>query len=143
MGLRDLDNQVAELARRDPRPYRLAGGAVIIVTRTEVTYRGQLVERVDRVPRDSSKQFTALFALLEASAKQIKQDLANGKYSKDLVKACDDAKQNIRPLPGTICPAGLAILQADEATDVRVIHTIVRTAKAAGFDDLLFAVKNR
>jgi hypothetical protein len=28
-------------------------------------------------------------------------------------------------------------------TDVRVINTIVRTAKAAGFDNLLFAVKDR
>jgi tRNA G18 (ribose-2'-O)-methylase SpoU len=37
----------------------------------------------------------------------------------------------------------LAILQADESTDMHVISTIVRTAKAAGFDNLLFAVKNK
>jgi biopolymer transport protein ExbD len=37
----------------------------------------------------------------------------------------------------------LAILQADETTDVRLINKIVNTAKAAGFDNLLFAVKNK
>jgi len=38
---------------------------------------------------------------------------------------------------------GLAILQADQGTDARVINRIVLTTKAAGFDNLLFAVKNR
>ena len=61
----------------------------------------------------------------------------------DLAKACDDAKNNIRPQPGKICPDGLAILQADESTDARLINKIVNTAKAAGFDNLLFAVKNK
>ena len=66
-----------------------------------------------------------------------------GKLPKDLAKACDDAKNNIRPQPGEICPDGLAILQADETTDARLINKIVNTAKAAGFDNLLFAVKNK
>jgi len=42
-----------------------------------------------------------------------------------------------------VCPDGLAILQADESTDARLINKIVVTAKAAGFDNLLFAVKNK
>ena len=53
------------------------------------------------------------------------------------------AKNNIRPEPGKVCPDGLAILQADESTDVRLINKIVVTAKAAGFNNLLFAVKNK
>jgi len=51
--------------------------------------------------------------------------------------------QNIRPKPGEVCPDGLAILQADEGTDARLINKIVNTAKAAGFDNLMFAVKNK
>jgi biopolymer transport protein ExbD len=119
---------------------------VIIVTKSEITYQGQLVATVDSVLRDDSPTFKidALFERLDAAAKKIKEDVANGKQARDLVKACEDAKANIRPARGkAICPDGLAILQADESTDARLINKIVNTAKAAGFDNLLFAVKNK
>ncbi len=118
---------------------------VIIVTKTEITYQGQLVATVESVLRDDSPTFKidALFERLDAAAKKIKEDVGLGKLPKDLAKACEDAKQNIRPQPGKICPDGLAILQADESTDARLINKIVNTAKAAGFDNLLFAVKNK
>lgn len=118
---------------------------VIIVTKSEITYQGQLVATVDSVLRDDSPTFKidALFERLDAAAKKIKEDVALGKQPKDLMKACEDAKSNIRPAPGKICPDGLAILQADESTDARLINKIVNTAKAAGFDNLLFAVKNK
>ena len=118
---------------------------VIIVTKSEITYQGQLAATVESVLRDDSPTFKidALFERLDAAAKKIKEDVALGKQPKDLIKACEDAKQNIRPAPGKICPDGLAILQADESTDARLINKIVNTAKAAGFDNLLFAVKNK
>jgi len=118
---------------------------VIIVTKSEITYQGQLVATVESVLRDDSPTFKidALFERLDAAAKKIKEDVAMGRQPKDLVKACEDAKANIRPQPGKICPDGLAILQADESTDARLINKIVNTAKAAGFDNLLFAVKNK
>jgi len=118
---------------------------VIIVTKTEITYQGQLVATVDSVMRDDSPTFKidALFERLDAAAKKIREDVAYGRQAKDLLKSCEDAKQNIRPAPGRICPDGLAILQADESTDGQLINKIVNTAKAAGFDNLLFAVKNK
>jgi len=118
---------------------------VIIVTKSEITYQGQLVATVESVLRDDSPTFKidALFERLDAAAKRIKEDVAMGRQPKDLIKACEDAKSNIRPAPGKICPDGLAILQADESTDARLINKIVNTAKAAGFDNLLFAVKNK
>jgi len=118
---------------------------VIIVTKSEITYQGQLVATVESALRDDSPTFKidALFERLDAAAKKIKEDVGMGKLPKDLAKACDDAKNNIRPQPGHICPDGLAILQADESTDARLINKIVNTAKAAGFDNLLFAVKNK
>lgn len=118
---------------------------VIIVTRSEITYQGQLVATTESVLRDDSPTFKidALYERLDAAAKKIKEDVGLGKLSKDLLKACEEAKQGIRPQPGHICPDGLAILQADESTDVRLINKIVNTAKAAGFDNLLFAVKNK
>jgi biopolymer transport protein ExbD len=118
---------------------------VIIVTKSEITYQGQLVATVESALRDDSPTFKidALFERLDAAAKKIKEDVGMGKLPKDLAKACDDAKNNQRPQPGKICPDGLAILQADESTDARLINKIVNTAKAAGFDNLLFAVKNK
>jgi biopolymer transport protein ExbD len=118
---------------------------VIIVTKSEITYQGQLVATVDSALRDDSPTFKidALYERLDAAAKKIKEDVGMGKLPKDLAKACDDAKNNIRPQPGKICPDGLAIRQADETTDARLINKIVNTAKAAGFDNLLFAVKNK
>jgi len=118
---------------------------VIIVTKTEITYQGQLVANVDSVMRDDTPTFKidALFERLDAAAKKIREDVALGRQARDLLKSCEDAKQNIRPLPGKICPDGLAILQADESTDGQLINKIVNTAKAAGFDNLLFAVKNK
>lgn len=119
---------------------------VIVVTKTEIVYQGQLVANVDSVLRDDSPSFKidALFERLDAAAKKIKEDVALGKIPGALRKACDEAKQGIRPGKGKpICPDGLAILQADQQTDARLINKIVNTAKAAGFDNLLFAVKNK
>ena len=119
---------------------------VIVVTKTEIVYQGQLVATVDSVLRDDSPSFKidALFERLDAAAKKIKEDVALGKIPGNLRKACDDAKAGFRPAKGKpICPDGLAILQADQQTDARLINKIVNTAKAAGFDNLLFAVKNK
>jgi biopolymer transport protein ExbD len=118
---------------------------VIQVTKSEIVYQGQLIATVESVLKDDSPTFKidALFERLDAASKKIKEELSFGKGDKALLKACEEAKQNIRPQPGRICPDGLAILQADETTDVRLINKIVNTAKAAGFDNLLFAVKNK
>ena len=118
---------------------------VIIVTKSEITYQGQLVATVESVLRDDSPTFKidALFERLDADAKKIRESVAMGREPKDLLKSCEEAKQSIRPQAGKICPDGLAILQADETTDARLVNKIVNTAKAAGFDNLLFAVKNK
>jgi len=118
---------------------------VIIVTAQEITYQGQLVATTESVLRDDSPtmKIDALYERLDAASKKIKEDVGLGHLPKDLQKACEDAKNNIRPQPGHICPDGLAILQADKETDARLINKIVVTAKAAGFDNLLFAVKNK
>jgi biopolymer transport protein ExbD len=118
---------------------------VIIVTKTDITYQGQLVLTVEAALHDDSPTFKidALAERLDAAAKKIKEDVGLQKLPKDLIKACEDAKSGLKPTAGHICPDGLAILQADEGTDARLINKIVNTAKAAGFDNLLFAVKNK
>jgi biopolymer transport protein ExbD len=119
---------------------------VIIVTRSDITYQGQSIITTELALKDESATFRIdlLYERLEAAARKIKEDVGLGrKYEKKLLEACEKAKTGIRPEPGQVCPDGLAILQADETTDARLINKIVNTAKAAGFDNLLFAVKNK
>lgn len=119
---------------------------VIIVTRSEITYQGQSIITTELALKDDSAHFKIdlLYERLEAAARKIKEDVGLGrKYDKKLLEACERAKTGVRPEPGKVCPDGLAILQADESTDARLINKIVNTAKAAGFDNLLFAVKNK
>jgi biopolymer transport protein ExbD len=119
---------------------------VIIITKREITYQGEMVATIDAVLRDDSPAFKidALFERLDAAAKKIKEDVGLGKVPRDLAKACEEAKAGLRPEAGKpICPDGLAILQADESTDARLINKVVNTAKAAGFDNILFAVRNK
>ena len=118
---------------------------IIIVTRSDITYQGQSIITTELALKDDSASFKIdlLYERLEAAARKIKEDVGLGRIDKKLLEACERAKQNIRPEPGQVCPDGLAILQADESTDARLINKIVNTAKAAGFDNLLFAVKNK
>jgi len=119
---------------------------VIIVTRSDITYQGQAIITTELALKDDSAHFKIdlLYERLEAAARKIKEDVGLGRhYDKKLLEACEKAKSNIRPEPGQVCPDGLAILQADESTDARLINKIVNTAKAAGFDNLLFAVKSK
>jgi len=60
---------------------------VIIVTKSEITYQGQLVATVDSVMRDDSPTYKidALFERLDAAAKKIREDVAYGRQAKDLL----------------------------------------------------------
>jgi len=134
-----------ELPKTDGNKGALQDAPVIIVTKSDITFNGEMIATTESVLRDDSPTFKidALFERLDAAAKKIKEEVGLGKISEDLKKACEDAKQNVRPQPGHVCPDGLAILEADESTDTRIVNKVVVTAKAAGFDNLLFAVKNK
>jgi biopolymer transport protein ExbD len=130
------------------KPNEMQDAPVIVISKSEISYQGEMIVTTDTVLRDDSPNFTkieALFERLQGAAAKIHDDVkdSNSKIGEDLKKACEEAKQNVRPAPGHICPEGLAILQADEGTDTRIINKVVLTAKAAGFDNLLFAVKNK
>jgi hypothetical protein len=115
---------------------------VIIVTKSEISYQGELMAQVDDVIKNP-RALDPLAHKLQAASAVIAFDLVTGRAPPELVQACHDAAKNIRPMSGNICPAGLAILQADQATDMRVVNAVVNTARAAGFDNLLFAVKSK
>jgi biopolymer transport protein ExbD len=126
---------------------------IIQVTKNEINFKGTQVTTVDQVLKDESPTFLiedlreklelAHKEISEKIGKQLNNESVPHGYSKNLLESCEKAKTGIRAKEGEICPDGLAILQADKDTDVRVINKIVNTAKVAGFDNLLFAVKNK
>ena len=67
--------------------------------------------------------------------------------TKTVIATIADAKAgtSLAALTKALPPTGdgLLILQADESTPTHVINLVVETAKAAGYGNLLFAVKNR
>ncbi|MEZ4366366.1 MAG: biopolymer transporter ExbD [Kofleriaceae bacterium] len=129
---------------------------IITVSRSEIAFKGELVTTVDEVLADERPSFKIdqLFERLKSVSDALKEEISK-KKDKDgrdldpkLLKVCAEAKQGIRPQKDakgniTICPDSLAILQADEQVDATVINKVVNTAKAAGFDNLLFAVKKK
>jgi len=133
-----------ELPKADSKDV-LEEAPVIVMTRTEITYQGQLIATVDSVLHDDSPtlRIDALYERLQEAAKKIHEDVTIGKVAPAVKKSCEDAKNGVRTPGAPICPDGLAIVQGDENTDARVINKVVKTAKDAGFNNLLFAVKNK
>ena len=118
---------------------------IIVASRNEIKYvNGDVTASlgsVDAALKDEGAKLDDLYERLEAANKTIQEYVTAGKLPKDLKAACEDRTK--RPKPGSACPLGLAILQADLTTDAKLIKKIVLTAKAAGFDNLMFAVKNK
>jgi biopolymer transport protein ExbD len=135
-----------ELPKADSRDL-LQQAPVIVLTRNEITYQGQLIASVDSVLHDDSPtlRIDALYERLQSAAKDINDSVVIGRgISPQVKKACENLKNGIKPAPNTpMCPIGLVIVQGDESTDARVINKVVKTAKDAGFDNLLFAIKNK
>jgi len=131
----------------------LQNAPVIIVTKDTISFfSGNLQSgggpqiKIEDVLREEGggMKIDALLERLQASAKAIQQQVLDNNFKdKSLKAACEAAKEGKKSKDGTLCPEGVAILQADEGTDARVINKLVNTAKLAGFDNLLFAVKNK
>jgi biopolymer transport protein ExbD len=129
----------------------LQAAPIIVLTggdNGEITYQGQIIATVRSVLDDQSPNMMidALHDRLEEDAHKIADEVQQGKLSNEAKESCDLLKNGQRPAPGSqkeLCPLGLAIVQGDQATDARLINKVVRTAKSAGFDNLLFAIKNK
>jgi len=88
----------------------------------------------------------ALHEILKATYDNIHNNIAAEKgITKEELSAC---KREAEGLPAItkggqtiLCPDGLAVVQADKKTDTRIIGMVVNTARQAGFEKLLFAIK--
>jgi biopolymer transport protein ExbD len=137
----------------------LQGAPIIQISKSDIIVAvgkaSEQIMTVDAALRDETPgmKLELLHRRLDDEAKKIAAEVGaeivpaqsanNGLSKKDMLAACQLAASE-RPAPGQpICPIGLAILQADRDTDVRVINKVVNTAKLAGFNNLMFAIKNK
>lgn len=130
------------------RPNELQDAPVIVISKSDIQYQGETIVTLDSVLRDQTPgRIEALFERLQGAATKIRDEITNpsSKIPEDIRAACAEPTKVKRTASGAtlICPEGLAILQADEATDTRVINKVVATAHDADFKNLLFAVKNK
>ncbi len=138
------------------RAQALQQAPIVIISRTEIVViiqesdsampRTLAIASVDSVLQDQSPtwKIDSLHEVLKAAYDDIHNNrIPTGRgYDKEQIAACDREKQGLPPIEGKpLCPDGLAIVQADKETDARVINMVVNTARGAGFEKLLFAVK--
>jgi biopolymer transport protein ExbD len=88
----------------------------------------------------------ALHEILKSAYDSIHNNVAVEKgLTKEEIDACKREQGGLPPVTKgdrtVLCPDGLALVQADKKTDARIISMVVNTARQAGFDKLLFAIK--
>lgn len=99
---------------------------------------------IDNPP--ATLKIDALHEILKATYDNIKGNIASDRgITKEEKAACEREQQGLPPVSKggrtVLCPDGLAVVQADKNTDARIISMVVNTARQAGFEKLLFAIK--
>ena len=112
---------------------------IIIVTRQSITFNGEHMVETDTVGANEATQWKIieLYERLKAERKMFEINFE--KLPESQQKRCTkpDPKDSMQ------CDRGLAILQADKAVQAKVINRVLKTANAAGFTNIMFAVERQ
>lgn len=112
---------------------------VITITQQSITFNNEHMAETDSVFNDTSPQWKVV-ELFERM-KQEKQ-----LFNLNFENLPDSEKDRCRnPTPGDPlkCLDGLAILQADRRVTAKVINRVIKTANAAGYNNIMFAVERK
>lgn len=109
---------------------------VIIITEQSITFNGEHMAEVDALTAEDSTQWkiVELFERLKVEKKLFElgfDDLPESQRKRCTEPRADDTQQ---------CERGLAILQADKDTKAKVLNRVLKTANAAGYVNIMFAV---
>jgi biopolymer transport protein ExbD len=115
---------------------------VIVVTRDAITFQGDPMAQVQEIERDASMEWKIIE--LYDRLRQEKTAFKLSGYA-NLPDNERDYCENPRPdpEPHEICLDGLVILQADRDTTAKVLNRVIKTAYAAEYPNILFAVNPR
>ena len=122
---------------------KLKRAPIIIVTRDSISLNGTGVgTQVDRLVSDEGMEWkiVELYDRLRQEKTSFKM---SGFDSLPPVEKeyCTNPKPN--PKPDEICADGLLILQADRDTPAKVLNRVLKTAYAAEYPNVMFAVNRR
>jgi biopolymer transport protein ExbD len=122
---------------------KLKRAPIIIVTRDTITLNGQGVgTQVDRLMTDEGMEWkiVELYDRLRQEKTSFKMT-GFDRMSEEEKDYCKNPRPN--PKPDEICADGLLILQADRDTPAKVLNRVLKTAYAAEYPNVMFAVNRR
>jgi biopolymer transport protein ExbD len=113
---------------------------VVIVTRESITFNGEHMAEVESIVNDTSPQWKVveLFERMKQEAQ-----LFSLNFEKLPTSERERCEEDVPQVAGRLCLRGLAILQADKTTEAKVINRLLKTANAAGYTNVMFAVNRR
>lgn len=121
---------------------KLKKAPIIIVTRDHVTFEGQQMATVGDLEEDSSMEWKIIELYDRLRQEKTAFKLEGYQSLSDRERSfCENPKPN--PKPSEICLDGLIILQADKQTSAKVLNRVVKTAYAAEYPNIMFAVNRR
>ena len=109
---------------------------VITITQQSITFNNEHMVETPSVFDDTSPQWKVveLFERMKQEAQLFNLNFAN------LPDTEQDRCNNPAPNDPLKCLRGLAILQSDRRVRAKVINRVVKTANAAGYNNIMFAV---
>lgn len=121
---------------------KLREAPIIIITRDSVTFQGEPMAQVQNLRKDNSMEWKIieLYDRLSDEKRRFMKDSWPG-LSGDVKKICDNPAKGKKG--GQVCPRGLVILQADKETPAKVLNRVLKTAYAAEYPNIMFAVNLR
>jgi biopolymer transport protein ExbD len=125
---------------------RLRNAPIIIVTRDAVTFQGEAMATTAALMDDASLEWKIIELYERLQQEQIR--FRNEGYDKlsEVEKGhCEDQKANPNAprKPEELCVEGLLIMQADKETPAKVLNRVLKTAYAAQYPNIMFAVNLR
>ncbi|MCG8420834.1 MAG: biopolymer transporter ExbD [Proteobacteria bacterium] len=110
---------------------------VIIITQQSITFNGEHMAETESVFDDQSTQWKVVELCERLKAERRAFDLNFDKLPDAQRERCLQPN----PTDKIKCERGLAILQADRRIKAKVISRVLKTANAAGYNNIMFAVE--
>ena len=116
---------------------------IIVVSPHQIALDGVEMAKTADLEEDESMEWkiVALYERLQAKMRRMREDRIRGNWPAYEVENC---KRKGEPKePKNQCWEGLIILQADRGTTSKVLNRVLKTAYAAEYNNIMFAVNRR
>jgi len=131
-GLRLPDATIKKELRQAP---------IVVVTRDEVAIEGKTVAKVEDLQNDQGMEWKIVSLFDDLRARKTRFKLEYDSLPDIEKERCE--RRDANPDPKDMCLDGLVILQADKNTSAKVLNRILKTAYAAEFQNIMFAVNQK